>query len=343
MPRGKKAAVVKEEASEGSVSEESGTKPGMVVNLDVHKLVKNVQGRYKKDRGLAEDLTVGAEIRLSDEPDDYVLSTSISDWWNPLTGIRGVPYGRIVQIAGKADSGKSTTAMMFMKAAQEAGALVILWDSEKKFSIRRYQQSIGGDPTSIVVTRSKNIVEGARQVAWYIREAKEQNPDIRIFIVWDSVGATMNTAEDDDDDDDYSKQPGQTAKQVGWAIKKFNKLIERYRDTKTGKETIALLCVNQVYQMIGSHGSKEKGGETLYYLSSLILQLTRKKDLNRTVSKQKMKYGILSRAKVRKNHLFDGEECIAEMDIVVSADGIQLAQNLKGKTEITGWDDDDED
>jgi RecA/RadA recombinase len=311
--------------------------------LDVNKLVKSVQGRYgQKEQGLAEDLTVGAKIRLSDKDDDYVLSTALNEWWAPLTGIKGIPYGRIVQIAGKADSGKSTTAMMFMKAAQESGALVILWDSEKKFSISRYQNNIGGDPTTICVTRSKNIVEGAKQVVWYVKEAKEQNPDVRIFIVWDSVGATMNTAEDDDEDDDYSTQPGQTAKQVGWAIKKFNNIIERYRDIKTGKETIAVLCVNQVYQMIGSVGSKEKGGETLYYLSSLILQLSRKKDLNRVSNKQKMKYGIVSRAKVRKNHLFDGKECIAEMDLVVSADGIQLAKDVKGKSDITGWDDSDE-
>jgi len=306
--------------------------------------VKNVRGRYdKKEQGRAEDLTVAARIRLSDEDDDYVLSSHLRKWWEPLTGTKGIAYGRIFQIAGKADSGKSTTAMMFMKAAQESGALVILWDSEKKFSIRRYQNNIGGDPSTVCVTRSKNIVEGAKQVVWYVKEAKEQNPDIRIFIVWDSVGATMNTAEDDDEDDDYSKQPGQTAKQVGWAIKKFNNLIERYRDVKTGKETIAVLCVNQVYQMIGSVGSKEKGGETLYYLSSLILQLSRKKDLNRVVQKQKMKYGIVSRAKVRKNHLFDGEECIAEMDLVVSADGIQLAKDVKSKADITGWDDRDED
>jgi hypothetical protein len=50
----------------------------------------------------------------------------------------------------------------------------------------------------------------------------------------------------------------------------------------------------------------------------------------------------VSRAKVRKNHLFDGEECIAEMDLVVSAEGIQLAQDVKSKSDITGWDAKDE-
>lgn len=309
------------------------------LGINVGDLVSSVRGRYgKKEKGLAEDLMTGNNIRLLDSDSDYVLSKAVSGWWKPLTGVKGCPYGRIVQIAGKPDSGKSTTAMLFMKAAQESGALVILWDSEKKFSMRRYDSNIGGNSSSLAITRNKSIIEGAKQVSWYVKEAKEQNPDIKIFIVWDSVGATLNTTEDDESDD-YSTQPGVTAKQVTWAIKKFNKLIERYRNVETGQETVAVLCVNQVYQLIGSVGTKEKGGEELYYLSSLILQLSRKKDLNRIRQGQKMKYGILTRAKVKKNHLFDGEECVAELDLVVSADGIHLDKDVKGLADITGWDD----
>jgi hypothetical protein len=50
----------------------------------------------------------------------------------------------------------------------------------------------------------------------------------------------------------------------------------------------------------------------------------------------------VTRAKVKKNHLFDGEDCIAELDLVVSADGIKLEKEVKSKAEkvgITGWDD----
>ena len=338
MPRHKKA----EEIDTKEVSTEEDRPVLAPIGIDIEALVNAVKGKYgKKEKNLIDDLTTGNNIRLSDEDDDYVLSKEIQDWWQPLTGVRGSPYGRIIQIAGKADSGKSSTAMMFMKAAQETGALVILWDSEKKFGMRRYETHIGGDSSSLAISRSKNILEGAKQVAGFVRAAKEQNPDIKILIVWDSVGATMNSAEDDDDDD-YSKQPGVTAKQVTWAIKKFNKLIERYRNAETGKETIACLCVNQVYQLIGTPGTKEKGGEELYYLSSIILQLTRKKDLHRVRQGQKVKYGILTRAKVKKNHLFDGEECIAELDLVVSSDGIHLATEVKAKSDITGWDDAEE-
>lgn len=317
------------------------TAPNLVpAGIDIAKLVASVKGRYgKKNKARADDVTSGNELVLSSSPDDYILSPDVV-FWEPLTGIKGIPYGRIVQISGRSDSGKTSSAMLFMKAAQLTGSLVILWDSEKKFSTRRYIK-MGGDPSTLAVTRAKNIQDGANQVAQFVRDAKDQNPKIKIFIVWDSVGATMNSAEDDDDDGDMSRQPGVSAKENSWAIKKLNKIIERYRDQETGKETVAMLCINQVYANIGSVGFKEKGGDTLYYACSLIIQMQRKSDLNKIKNKQKIKYGILTRARVKKNHLFDGEDCIAEMNLVISADSIVTEGAVKSMTDIEILSDDD--
>lgn len=327
-------------------AEETSDKPELKLvkptGIDVSKLVASVKGRYgKKEAGLSNELTTGDSIKLSDNDDDYILSPEIEKWWRPLTGIKGIPYGRITQISGRPDSGKSTSAMLAMVAAQKKGSLVIVWDSEKKFSSARYENQMGGDAGSLAITRSKNIIDGAKQVAWYVRAAKEQNPDIKILIVWDSVGSTLNSAEDDDENDDYSKQPGVTAKEVSWAIRKFNKLIERYKNIETGQETVAVLCINQSYANIGSVGFKEKGGSELEYLSSLILQLQRKNDLLKQRDGEKVKYGIVTRAKVKKNHLFDGADCISELNLVVSADGIKLDKEVKHDKAITGWDDED--
>jgi ABC-type dipeptide/oligopeptide/nickel transport system ATPase subunit len=71
--------------------------------------------------------------------------------------------------------------------------------------------------------------------------------------------------------------------------------------------------------------------------------MTRKKDLTRVKGGDKFKYGILSRAKVKKNHLFDGDECISELDVAVSAEGIQLADDIKSFEDIKGWDDKEDD
>jgi RecA/RadA recombinase len=160
-----------------------------------------------------------------------------------------------------------------------------------------------------------------------VKAAKEMNPDQRILVVWDSVGASINSAEDEENDD-YSKQPGVTAKEVSWGIRRFNQLMEKFRDAE-GNYTIAILCINQVYANIGSVGFKQKGGAELEYLSSLILEMSRKATLTRTKNKQKVKYGITSVARVKKNHLFGGEDCVAELDLFVSAKGIDLADKAK--------------
>ena len=195
MPRTKSEPTeVKEESASSSSA--------MPAGIDISKLVSDVRGRYsKKEAGLANDIVTGDDIKLPTEDGAYVLSDGM-EFWKPLVGVKGIPYGRIVQVAGKPDSGKSTTAMMFMRAAQKSGALVILWDSEKKFDTERFKTQMDGNPDALAVTRSKMITEGAKQVAWFVRAAKEQNPDIKIFIVWDSVGATLNSTQDDEDSDE---------------------------------------------------------------------------------------------------------------------------------------------
>jgi len=308
--------------------------------IDITSLVGSVRGRYdKKHAGLGKDVVTADHVELPKGDGAYVLSDEVA-FWKPLTGIKGIPYGRIVQISGKPDSGKSTTAMAFMKAAQRSGALVVLWDAEQKFDAVRYKNKFGGNPTTILTSRNQNITEGAKQIAWFVKEAKEQNPNINIFIVWDSVGAALNSAEDDEDDD-FSKQPGVTAREINWATKKFNKLIQRYRNTETGDHTIAVCCINQVYAQIGmfTKGDKEKGGQGLEYLSSLIVRLQRTKTLSRVSKGVKYNYGILTKAKVKKNHLFGGEECVAELELCVSSDGIKLAKEIKGLEGIVYEDD----
>jgi RecA/RadA recombinase len=300
------------------------------LGLDINALVEKARGRFgkkSKKSALAKFMVTGDEIVLSDNPSDYITSESFEAFWKPLTGIIGLPFGRIVQIAGKADTGKSTAAMMAMKAAQEAGVLVILWDAEGKFDSSRFKNRIGGNPALIPVAPSRNILDGTYQVVSYVKTALEMNPSQRVLIVWDSVGASINSAEDEENDD-YSKQPGVTAKEISWAIRRFNQLIEKHRNWETGEYTIACLCINQVYANIGSVGNKQKGGGELEYLSSLILEMSRKSTLTKTRKGQKIKYGIKSVARVKKNHLFGGEDCLAELDLIVSADGISTADDV---------------
>jgi len=315
-------------------------KKGKLAKLDIDALVKKAQTSYsKKEGGLAKQLCTGATLPATTD-DDFILWQG-GDHWHELTHLPGLKYGIVTQISGKADSGKSTHAMSFMKYAQDQDVLVILWDSERKFQVGRFDKKIGGDSSRLALVRSNNINDGAKAVAHYVHAAKELDPDIKILIVWDSVGATLNSTEDKADTEDQSMQPGVSAKETGSAIHKFQKLMNRYMNKETGEECIAVLVINQTYVSIGMGAPSqiEKGGGTLYYLSSLIIQLSRKQDLTRTKDGEKYKYGIVTRAKVKKNHLFDGDESIYQMNLVISASGVQLAKEVKKIDDIKGWDD----
>ena len=311
------------------------------VTLDIDKLVKKAQEAYtKKEGGLAKQLCTGSTLPKGSEDKDFIVWSG-GDHWKTLTQLPGLKYGIITQISGKADSGKSTHAMAFMKDAQDQGALVILWDSERKFQASRFNKKICGDSSKLVLVRSNNINDGSKAVAHFVNAAKEMDPNLKILIVWDSVGATLNSTEDKEDTENYSMQPGVAAKETSGAIHKFQKLMNKYMNKETGEESVALLVINQTYASIGMGAPTqiEKGGGTLYYLSSIIIQLSRKQDLTRVKLGEKYKYGIVSRAKVKKNHLFDGDESIYQLDLVISADGVQLAKEVKKSDDIKGWDD----
>jgi len=318
----------------------------LVAGIDINKLVKKAQESYaKKDQGLAKKLSTGKTIIRPNDDKDYVV-WSKGDHWKNLTNLKGLPFGRIVQISGKPDSGKSTHAMSFMKFAQDQDVLVILWDAERKFSAKRFDEKMHGVSDNLLVVDTNKIIDGAKAVAQFVHAAKELNPDVKILIVWDSVGASLNSTEDKDDGtEDFSQQPGVSAKENSYAIKKFNKLANNYINNITGEASIATLIINQTYASIGMGAPTqiEKGGSEIYYLSSVIIQLSRKKDLNRVKGGDKYKYGIVSRAKVKKNHLFEGDECISELDLVISADGVHLAKDVQKFDDIKGWDDSSED
>lgn len=328
-----------------SLEEKAMKKTPVKLSIDIDKLIKKAQDSYqKKDKGLAKQLSTGKTIIRPSEDKDYVVWTG-GDHWKALTNLKGLPFGRIIQISGKPDSGKSTHALGFMKFAQDQGVLVILWDSERKFAPSRFDNKMGGDSDKLLVVDTSKIIDGAKAVAQLVHAAKEMDPDLKILIVWDSVGASLNSKEDKEDDEDFSQQPGVSAKEISYAIKKFNKLANKYMNKETGEETISTLVINQTYASIGMGAPVqiEKGGGELYYLSSIIIQLSRKKDLNRVKGGDKFKYGIVSRAKVKKNHLFDGDECISELDLVISADGVALAKEVKMQDkDVTGWEEEEE-
>ncbi len=313
-------------------------------------IVEGARGAFKnKESGLGLQIISGDKVNKSNKESDFVVWKDSP--WQLCTSLPGVPFGKVVQISGRPDSGKSTHAMQFMKQAQDQGHLVLLWDAEQKFSMRRFENYFGGNAKELLVVTSKMISEGADMVEALVHSAMEKMPDKKILIVWDSVGGSLPKSEKGKSKRD-SRQMAEAAKENGQVVRGFVMLMEEYRDREKNEERIGVLLINQVYSNIGAPGQVESGGQKVAYHSSLIVQLTRTADLFKTRDKIKRKVGIRTKMRVKKNHLFDGEDTIAEMLLDITAGGISVSASdpahklvteaLQSKEDFEPEDDDEE-
>lgn len=310
------------------------------IKIDTSAILKEIQSAFKgADKGLGTNVSTGRGISRPVKDSDFVIYEG--NHWQKLTDIKGLPFGKISQIAGRPDSGKSSHAMAFMKSAQDQGVVVIFWDTEGKFSPNRFEKFFKGDPDNMFVVPSRMILQGGDQLEATVDAIMKVHPDKKILIVWDSVGGALSASEDEKDFRE-SVQMAQAAKENGKVVRGIIRMMEKYKDHATNEEKIAALLINQTYANIGAPGQKESGGQKVEYFSSLILQLTRKKDLTKVKGGIKYKIGIVTRAKVKKNHLFDAEDSVAELDLLVTAGGIRLASEAKLKgTDEAGYEGDD--
>lgn len=288
-----------------------------VGKIDVSKIVSDMQKLYAKDKKVQSVICTGDSVKSSYTNADLVPLPATHPLAQ-LCGIPGIPYNKIVQLAGKPDSGKSTMAGELMASAQKAGVQVILFDSEDKFDSNRFKVHFGGTPGEILMIKTNEILKGGELVRRYITAIKEQEINAKILFVWDSVGGSQSRSHAERElDSEKHAQPGQDAKENGSLMKMLVALINKYPDS------IVVYLANQTYAKIGfmQKGDQATGGAKIEYHSSLIVMLKRIKVLTKTVKGVLTKYGIITRATVTKNHLSQSATSVHQLDFQITADG----------------------
>lgn len=286
--------------------------------IKISEIVKQVQKLYApKDRN-KDIISTGKDLKRPTKPEDFILAPEGHPWVK-LTGLLGLPYDIITQVAGSPDAGKSTLAGQFMAEAQKQGAYVILWDVEKKFDKVRYDKHFGGQSDELAVISSTMIRKGAGAIFKFINQIKELDKDAKILVVHDSVGGSISRARAEHEmDDEKNAQPGSEAVENSAYMRHMVGTLDKYPGS------IALLLINQLTHKIGiAPGKSRSGGEKISFHSSMIIELTRVQDLTKVVKGVKVKEGIISRAKIAKNHLSQNELSVHEMKVKVNAQGWQ--------------------
>lgn len=274
------------------------------------QLVSDIRKEFKDDK-LAKRIGVGSNLsKLEDK--DYII---MPQWWKEVTGVVGLPFGKMVMIAGDSDSGKTTAAIEAMKAAQAQDVGIIYVETEGK-TTEKDLKGWGVDPSNILLVQS-SIAEEAFELLFAAWDAfKTSYPGSRLLVVFDSIGNVVSQRDSEIDLMEQNSQPGGKGKVNRLAI---NKMV-----AKRDEDNAAILIINYVYDNMGSPGKTNAGGKAVNFFSSLTFQTSRRAWAEKQVNGQKVRYGADVTWKLFKNHLDRSGNSKKEFTLRITSEGIKV-------------------
>ena len=186
-------------------------------------------------------------VGTSSQPPRYWYSTGNHVLNRIISGsfYKGVPQGRITNLAGASGAGKSFLAANLVKAAQQAGAYCLVIDSENALD-DEFMGKIGVDTTDgyqyVEVT---TIPQVTAVVSAFLKGYKKQEGESedapQVFILIDSLDMLMTETEEDNYEKGVTKgDQGQRNKQLKAMLRSFVQAIK--------KLNVSMVCTSQVYK-----------------------------------------------------------------------------------------------
>jgi len=203
-----------------------------------------------------------------------------------LTGIGGIPKGRISEIFGPESSGKTTLTLQLIANCQKQGGLCVFLDVEQALDLN-YAQNLGVDIEKLILAQPGSAEEALDILETLVNSG---GPDL---IIVDSVAALSPQAEIDGEMTD--QHVGLQARLMAKALRKIT--------SPAKNNNVAVVFINQLRANIGAmgYGPKETtpGGNALKFYCSMRI------DLRRTGSFKKGEEIIGNKVKVKivKNKL----------------------------------------
>jgi RecA/RadA recombinase len=281
----------------------------MANKFNMSGLADSIRKNFKDKPNLAKKIGVGDNLsQLEDK--DYLTMPS---WWKECTGVLGLPFGKIVMIAGDSDTGKTSAAIEAMKAAQSQDLGVIYVETEGK-TTKADLSKWGVDPAGILLVQS-SVAEEAFELMYAAWDSfKEKYPTSKLLIVFDSIGNVVSQRDSEIDLIEQSQKPGGKGQINRTAINKW----VGYE----GRENCAFLVINYTYDNIGSPGKTNAGGKAVNFFSSLTFQTTRRGWYERQEKGVKVRAGVEASWKLFKNHLDRSSTKEKEFVLRITSEGI---------------------
>lgn len=279
-------------------------------NLD--KVVSDAQKLHNKNPSKLSNIGLGSKLRGLQDSDFLIMP----EWWQKGTNTKGLPFGKLVMIAGDSDSGKTSCAIAAMKAAQEQEVAVLYVETEGKTTTQDLQ-SWGVDTDQVMLVQ-ESIAERAFEAMFALWDGFFKSyPKGKLLVIFDSLGNVVSQRDSEIDLTSQSQKPGGKGQinRLG-----LNKMI-----AKRDENDVAILMINYTYDNIGSPGKTNAGGKAVNFFSCLTYQTSRKGWLEKTSKGEKQRVGAKVQWKLFKNHIDKSNPGPKVIELDITAEGISLA------------------
>lgn len=197
----------------------------------------------------------------------------------------GLPYGRLVEISGETQHGKSSLLYSILAENQHDGGLSVLFDLENGFEYK-YARALGLDIDKLVYNEGTVLETVLQQMGTTISYMTEHHPDRPVVIGWDSIPATISKEQSENDYED-----GRIAIHARALSRVIPKLI---MDLKTARAVV--VATNQIRYFQRAY---TPGGRAVPFYSQVRIKVKRVSDMISPDSEHVR--GIRCEAKVFKN------------------------------------------
>lgn len=209
----------------------------------------------------------------------------------------GLPVGRIVEVTGLEQSGKSLLSAHLLAETQKQGGVAVLIDTETAVS-RDFLEAIGVDVSKMLYVSADSVEQIFDFTETIIEKVRSTSKDRLVTIVVDSVAAASTKTELAAD---YGKDGYATDKAIiiSKAMRKITNMI--------GREKILLVYTNQLRQKMNAMPFSDpwttSGGKALAFHASVRLRLKSAGMIKQKVDGNDKVVGIKVRCQVVKNRM----------------------------------------
>ena len=211
----------------------------------------------------------------------------------------GLPIGRITEITGLEQSGKSLVSAHLLAETQKQGGVAVLIDTENAVS-REFLEAIGVDVSKLLYVAAETVEQCFEYTETIIEKVRIASKDKLVTIVVDSVAAASTEKEMEAD---YGKDGYATDKAIiiSKAMRKITNLI--------GRQKITLVFTNQLRQKMNAMPFSDpwttSGGKAIAFHASVRLRLKGMGSIKVKENGNDRIVGVKVRAQVVKNRGID--------------------------------------